>query len=414
MCSIVVRSGERGSTRHVALPPSRLRPLGFEDEEALLPVGPRSFQGYRLLQEYFLLPERFQILELSGLVEALQRVESDDIEIFLICQRGDATLEHSVVSSMLQLNCVPAINLFPHECERIHIRNRDYEHHIVPDRTRPMDFEVYTVDAVYGYSTGNENKQEFLPFYSANDLAYQADERAYYTVNRTPRRYSERQLREGPRSSYIGGEVYLALVDGHEAPYSGELRQLGVSIQATNRDLPLHMPLGRGNTDFSLDIGLPLLGIHCRSGPSKPRPAWPEGETNWRLVSHLSLNYLSLIDADPLHGAEALRELLALYGDLGEPHIRKQIEGVRHVEIRTTTRRMPVPGPIAFGRGLEIILTLDEAAFEGGSLFLLGAVLERFFARYVSMNSFTQLVLRSSDRGEVMGWPVRTGRQTRL
>lgn len=410
---IIVRSGDRGATRHTVLPPTAMRPRGFEDEDALLPPGPRTFQGYRLLQEYFLLPERFQFLEVTGLVAACARIESDSIEMFLVLSRADSTLEHSIAPAMFQINAAPAINLFPHECERIHVRNRDHEHHVVPDRTRPMDFEVYRVERVFGFAA-NENRQEFVPFYATNDVAYQAEDAAYFTVNRVPRRYSERQKREGARSSYIGSEVYLSLVDGREAPYRSDLSQLAVSVMATNRDLPLHMPLGRGHTDFSLDIGLPLVGIRCRSGPSKPRPAWPEGETSWRLISHLSLNYLSLVDSDPRQGAAALRELLALYGDIAEPHVRKQIDGVRHVNVKTNTARMPVRGPVAFGRGLEVTLELDEAAFEGGSLFLLGAVLERFIARYASINSFTQMVLRSSERGEVMRWPVRSGRRTRL
>ena len=138
-------------------------------------------------------------------------------------------------------------------------------------------------------------------------------------------------------------------------------------------------------------------------------PSHAEGETAWRLISHLSLNYLSLVDNDESEGATAMRELLRLYGDNTEAYIRKQIDGLRSISCRPITRRVTRSGPIAFGRGLEVTITFDENAFEGSGIFLLGAVLEEFLARYVSINSFTETVVRSLDRGEVMRWPNRTG-----
>ena len=106
-----------------------------------------------------------------------------------------------------------------------------------------------------------------------------------------------------------------------------------------------------------------------------------------------------------------MRDLLGLYGDSSDPTFRKQVEGVRSIHAEPVTRRMPIPGPIAFGRGLCITITLAESAFVGSGIFLLGSVLERFFARYVSINSFTETVVRSDERGEVMRWPVRVGQQ---
>jgi type VI secretion system protein ImpG len=129
----------------------------------------------------------------------------------------------------------------------------------------------------------------------------------------------------------------------------------------------------------------------------------------WRLISHLSLNYLSLVDSDRGQGAAGLREILSLYGDLAEPHVRKQIDGVKSVETESVVRRAPLPGPIAFVRGLKETVTLDEAAFEGTGAFILGAVLDQFFSKYVSINSFTETVIKTMERGEIMRWPPRIG-----
>ncbi|MBL8266490.1 type VI secretion system baseplate subunit TssF, partial [Steroidobacter sp.] len=127
------------------------------------------------------------------------------------------------------------------------------------------------------------------------------------------------------------------------------------------------------------------------------------------LISHLSLNYLSLIDRTPEAGAEMLRDMLALYADSNDVTAQRQVEGVRSVGYNTVVRRAPVEGPISYARGLEIAITLDEAAFEGAGIVVLGSVLERFFARYVSLNSFTQTRLASVARGVVKAWPVRVG-----
>jgi type VI secretion system protein ImpG len=220
---------------------------------------------------------------------------------------------------------------------------------------------------------------------------------------------SQRQRRDGPRSSYVGSETFISIVDAARAPHSSELRQLGLTVWCTNRDLPLSMPLGNGKTDFILDAGAPVIAVRCVAGPSQPLPSFAEGSAAWRLLNHLSLNYLSLLDTDPAQGAVALREMLALYCHPADPYALRQVEGLRSIASRPVTRRMPSPGPITFGRGIEIGITLDDAAFEGAGAFLLGAVLAEFFAEYVSINSFTETVVRTLARGPIMRWPARGG-----
>jgi type VI secretion system protein ImpG len=409
----VARPVQRPIPWQVVNEASKIQPCGFADSEALLPYGPRSFQGYRLLQEYFAFPSRFLFVDLAGLKSAVSRCEDNQLDIVILLSRSEQRLESYVSADSFALHCTPAINLFNKSADRIHLSDRFSEHHVVPDRTRPMDFEVYEVLGLTGYGDSLESEQPFFPFYASSDVNSGVEGMAYYTIHRLPRVLSTNQKRFGPRSSYVGSEVYIALVDGREAPYSHNLRQLAVDTLCTNRDLPLQMPVGKGLTDFTLDTGAPVLGIRCVAGPTRPKPShtFGEGEFMWRLVSHLSLNYLSLVDNDDRHGAAALRDLLRLYGDSNDAAIRKQIEGVRSVAARPITRRIPTAGPITFGRGLEIAITCDETAFEGSGVFLLGAVLEQFFARYVSINSFTETVVNSSDRGVVMRWPTRIGRR---
>lgn len=387
------------------------RPLGFEDHEALLPTGPRSFQGYRLLQEYAAFPERFLFVELAGLGQILQECGQAEADILVLLDRAQPKLANALDKSQFALFCTPAINLFPRQADRILLTQTQPEYPVIPDRLRAADFEVHSVVEVKGYEARQGDGQVFQPFYSAASGYRQHGQGAYYTLRRQKRLPSSKQLKNGPRTRYLASEAFIALVDVQEAPYRSGLKELGLKLLCTNCDLPHSMrapPAG-----FSLDIHAPAEeAVRCVSGPTDPKPSAAVGGVAWRLLSHLSLNYLSLTGHE--QGAAALHELLGLYSDAGDERAQRRIKGLLSVQSANVTRRLAAAGPIVFGRGLEIALRCDESAFEGSGAFLLGAVLERFFARYVSLNTFTETVLSTVERGEIMRWPPRTGSRPRL
>ncbi len=411
---VLVMPGKGPTASYDFLPASTVRQAGFADTQALLPVTERSFQGYRLLQEYFSFPQRFRFLELSGLAPAVSRIAADEIEVVILLGRGDGTFERVVDASNFALFCTPAINLFPKRVDRINVNDASHEFHVVPDRTRPLDFEIYQVTNVTGHGVGSDSEQQFLPFYAAYSSQRRHGHPAYFTVRREPRLPSSMQKRRGPRSSYIGSEVFLSLVDPAHAPFSGDLRQLSVEAWCTNRDLVLQMPMGIGKSDCTLDVAAPVTSIRVISGPSRPYAPLADGAAAWRAISHLSLNYLSLVNSTAEEGAKALRELLQLYATPAEEGMRRQVDGIRSVKIARVVRRLHEPGPLAFGRGLEIDVSVDELAFEGASAFLLGSVLDRYFARHVSLNAFTETVLRSEGRGEINRWVPQWGARPTL
>ncbi|MBQ5963912.1 type VI secretion system baseplate subunit TssF [Massilia sp. ZL223] len=394
---------------HAMLPRDALRARGFAQEDALLPADGRSFSGYRLLQEYFAFPQRFQFVDLCGLQAGLRHCPDKEIEITILLNRGDPQLEKTVDTVHFALHCTPVVNLFERRADRINLSGDQLEYHVLVDRTRPMDYEVFQVSSVTGYGSGPGAEQAFRPFYTARDLGVPDRDQAYYQIRREPRLLSQRQRQAGPRSSYVGSETFISIVDAANAPHSTELRQLGLTVWCTNRDLPLTMPTGAGKTDFLLEAGAPVSAVRCVAGPSAPRPSFAEGAVAWRLLNHLSLNYLSLLDTDPQQGAAAMREMLALYCHPGDVYAQRQVEGLRSISSKAVTRRMPSPGPITFGRGIEVSVLLDDAAFEGAGAFLLGAVLAEFLAEYVSFNSFTETVINTLGRGAIMRWPARGG-----
>ena len=405
---VLVLPAKRSEGWHEALDGENVEITGFDDDQALLPQTLQGFQGYRMLQEYFAFPQAFLFFDLQGVGDALRRHQTDEVDIVVLFSQVDNSLLQAVDANSLALHCTPAVNLLERRCDRIEVNHQASDFHIVPDRARPMDFEVHTVTQVDGYGSGPDSETRFLPFYNAFHTERRTHS-AYYSVQREPRLMSEKQLRDGARSSYIGSEVFLSVVDAQEAPYSRELRQIGVRALCTNRDLPLMMPVGNANGDLTLSQTAPVKSIKVIRGPSRPLSALRDGNLAWKLINQLSLNHLSLTDTDAEHGAAALRQILQLYAPAGDAGAQRQIEGLRSVQMQPVVRRLPMPGPITFGRGVAINLEVEDLAFEGASAFLLGCVLERFVARHVSLNGFTQLRLHSPTRGDILAGRPRCG-----
>ena len=395
--------------RIVPLGEEAIRHEGFEPDQSLLPYDARSFQGYRLLHEYFAFPDRYLFFSVNKLRAAAAAMSGNTMEIVILLDRADGDLERLVDARQFSLFCTPIVNLVPRRSDRIPVGPGQHEHHAVIDRTRPRDFEIFTVERVVGHMSNGSEEREFRPFlgsFASDDGAFGA----YFSVRREPRLVSDRARAQGTRTSYTGSEVYVSLVDQHDAPFPHSLRHITLDALCTNRDLPLLLPTGL-ESDFTLRVSAPVRAIRILRGPSRPYPALAEGALTWRLISHLGLNYLSLTDVDAGQGAAALREMLDLYGNLADPSVRRQIQGVRSMKLAPVFRRLPEPGPIVFGRGVEIALKLDETAFSGASPYLFGAVLEQFFSRHVSLNAFTEFALSSLQRGEIARWLPRIGRR---
>ncbi|MEL7472079.1 MAG: type VI secretion system baseplate subunit TssF [Planctomycetota bacterium] len=431
---VLVHSTARPSTKHALLGPETVQTLGYEPEQALIPLGRAEYEGYRLLREYFAMPERFMFARLAGIGDALRRCEGDTVDVSILFDKAEGELEGAATEEHLSLHCTPCVNLFERRIDRFEIKPEDAEHHLIPDRAAPLDFEIYSVMEMTGYGTRGKVKEvEFQPFYSSRGR-WSGREEAYYSLRRTPRLATEAE-RQGRRrvTSYAGSDVWVSLVDAEQAPLPVDIRQLGGRAWCTNRDLPIRMPLNTGKTDFSPDLGVPVSSVRCLGTPTPPKAAMPEGEHAWRLISHLMPNYFSILDTEgakrsehattgapggfpqdgetftTLEAGEALREILALYGETSRAEVKAQIEGVRAVSSEPIVRRIGRSGPVSFARGLQVRVLVDERQFEGAGAFVLGSVLERVMAMHATINTFTETVLASETRGDVKRWPHRRG-----
>ncbi|GAA6159891.1 type VI secretion system baseplate subunit TssF [Ruegeria sp. HU-ET01832] len=403
------RSTDRRADWTVRLTGADTVPKGFEREEALLPTPRQSFDGYRLLQEYFSMPERFLFVELTELRPALRQSTGTDVDIYVLLRDGMRDVAPAVAPAAFALNAVPAVNLFRRRCDRVHITQMDIEHHVVPNRTAGLDFEIFAIDRVTGIQSDEEGDIPFRAFYSETDLTAAGDNHsAYYTIKRRMRQRNEKERLRGVRTSYLGSEVYLSLVDRAEAPYPGTLDQLAVEALCSNRDLPMLLAAG-GADVFHLPEGGPVKSVRTPVTPTRPHATLAQGDAAWKLISHLSLNYLSIAGDGKEGGAGALRELLGIYAPLGNRVTEKQLEGVVSVSSRPIVRRMSDEVLSTAVRGLEITLGFDESFYEGTSVYVLGAVLERFFRKYTTINSFTETVLKTERRGEIARWRPAAG-----
>ena len=423
--SASVAVGDPGSERWQHLDPSSVTAGGFEPDESMLPHEPRSFSGYRLLQEYFTLPEKFLFVSINGLRQAISAAAGNRVEIVIGFDANDRDLEGRIGREHVALHCVPSINLFKRRADRIQISDTQSEHQLLVDRSRPMDFEIWSIEQLFGHGKTPQQEIEFLPLYAPPAaMAARRQHAAYFTLDRRPRRPSANQRDYGHRSPYLGTEVFVTLTDSNQRPSRQLIRQLSSSVYCTNRDLPLLKPASGWRDALALDGAGPVESVECLTGPTPPRPplTTEDGETCWRLVNHLTSNFLSLSDhratvspradanPDADHAAAALlRQMLYLYCPEDLPAAKRQVDGILSLRHSTVTRQLPFEGPIVHGRGVHLELEMDESAFEGGGAFLLGSIIEQFAARFVSLNGFTQTSIRTPTRGPVHRWPVRTG-----
>ncbi|WP_395344093.1 type VI secretion system baseplate subunit TssF [Ningiella sp. W23] len=390
---------------------------GFDKSEALLPYCNRQFDGFRLLREYFVFPTRLLFLHLNNIRSSLKLCNDNKVELLLLLDHSDDRLENLVSEENFALHCTPAINLFAKRAERINLSHKTHEFHVVPDRLRPMDFEVCAIRDVKGFGNSVDQKSQLLPLYShhysneimSSQTSKETQSGGFYTSHRGGRNLSANGRKFGHRSSYIGSELFVSIVDPKLAPYPDELQQLSIETLCSNRDLPLMMPLGKGKTDFTIETGIPCSSVRCVGEPTRPLAPLNDGKEAWDLINLLSINFLGFSCDQKEEALGALQRLLMLMSDKKNFTQRKQIDGLVDMEVKQITDRLPMPGPTCFARGLEIRISLDENAFEGSSAFMLGMVLDQFFAQFVGINSFSKLVLVNANNTEIHQWPVRIG-----
>ncbi|MCR5856345.1 type VI secretion system baseplate subunit TssF [Mesorhizobium sp. J428] len=384
--------------------------VGISDSEALMPRTRSSFEGYRLLREYFMMPERFHYARIEGLRPTF-RVCSGRLDIVFLFKRPAPELA-DLTPADFELFATPIINLFERECNIVELDARRTRQPVYADRTRPRDFEIFRITRV-------ADADHVGPEASIPELFSLGQNRGsgwVYSTERRPRRATEDERRQGvTRASYVGDDVFLSVSRRPDGTRSDRPKRIDIVALCTNRDLPIL----DDTPTLTLDGGDPVESIRLIGALRQPQrsiaaslPASAEGESRadelaWRLVSQLSLNFLSL--AADGRGADPLHALIDLYAERGDPGLARHVRSIARVSSRPVVERLVIEGPMCFGRGVEVSLDIDQSVLTGHSALLLSALLSRLFARYAGINGFVRTRSRLLQKQEDVLWPMSPG-----
>ncbi|GLS31122.1 type VI secretion system protein ImpG [Mesorhizobium albiziae] len=383
---------------------------GVNDAEALMPRTRPTFEGYRLLREYFMMPERFHYARIRGLRPVVRKCDAG-LEIIFLFRRAVPELS-DLTPADLELFATPIINLFERECNVIELDPRKTRQAVYADRTRPRDFEIYRVTHVEDADAEGLDAEIPVLF----SLGQNRGNGWVYSTERRPRRPTEDERREGmTRTSYTGDDVFLAISRPPGQAANRPLKRIEITALCTNRDLPIL----DDTPTLSAESGDPIEAVKLLGAVRPPQPAIPaalpagaEGESRaddlaWRLVAQLSLNFLGL--AQDGRGAAPLHALLDLYADRGDPGLARHARSIPRVESRSVVERLAIEGPMCFGRGTEVTLHVDQSVLAGQSTLLLSALLARLFARHAGINGFVRTRTRLLQKQEDVPWPMTPG-----
>ncbi len=392
----------------VILGPRAIGPVGFGRDEGLLPYGPRSFVGYRLLTEYFAFPRKFLFFDLGEIPPAAWDRFTDRAGIYIYFGPENEELPRLVSPDTIRLGCTPIVNIFPQQADPILLTHRQTEYRVVPDARRDAALEVYSIERVTASSPQDETV-EYSPFYSARHAEHSASDGTYWHASRRRRRLEE----GGPDGE--GTDVFLTLVDLGFEPSLPADWTLHVDTLCVNRG-PAGALVGReGRVRFDLPGGRgPVSEIVCLVPPTSTNPPELKRLVLWKVISHLTLNHLSL--DHPGDNLSALKEILSLYDVVASADTQDMIDGIIELQTRRSVARVPGPSG-GLCRGLDVELLLDEAKFTGSSPHLFACVLSHFFGLYATINSFARLkatTVRKRRKGEQWAWPPRAGERTLL
>ena len=400
----------RDESRIVVLQPSSLKPVGFDPSEAMFPFLRRSIDAHRLLEEYFALPEKFLFFDLEGLEPLATMGFGDEVEIVFLIRSFERperqqALELAVNASTFRLGCTPAINLFSVAAEPIPLTQIRHEYPIMlasnPRQAAYMEiFEIQQVIAT------RRRLRQFTILEPMLTYRYQTRKNkdlAFWVARR----------RFDAAADQVPTTMSISVVDLEGVFTDPDADTLDVRALCSNFNLPSHprMPWSSPAGDFDIPGFAAAHTITALSRPTVSHPPPADDSYLWRLVSILSLNYLSLVEG----GRSALQEILRLHKRSDSAACENQIGALKSLRSEPGFALVDSDYGLIPARGTKVFMEFEEQQFAGSGLYLFGSILDRFLGGYASLNSFSQLNIRSTLRKEAMGrWIPRSGNRALL
>jgi len=280
------------------------------------------------------------------------------------------------------------------------VEQKKFEYRIVADARHDEAVEVFSIDAVRGSKSGSSELVPYEPFYSYRHSAVSDSQAFWYASRRT----------SGWRANRAA-DVFISFIDLSGQKVTPDKDVVSLWLTCTNGDLPGRLPFGSEQGDFQFGGGGPITRIVALTKPTESLQPPDRPALLWRLVSKLSLNHLSLVS----EGVEAFREILRLHNFTGSSAADKQIDGILSLRSEPHFARLTSRHGVAFARGTRVEMEIDEEQFAGTGAYAFASVIDVFLGLYTSMNSFSQLVLRTRQRKRVLKqWPPRSGQKVLL
>ena len=392
---VIVRAPGAGSGAMAARPAEAVKPIGFAVSESLLPYPPHAFPGYRLLQEYFALPQKFIFLEIAGLPPLAGLGVKDAFEILFEFDRApEGPLR--LTSENVRLHCTPVVNLFSMQSDPIRVDHQRVEYLLRPGSASPGHHEIFSIESVKGWAKGTSQQREYPSFHSFRHAT--ADTATGGTI------YYHTRLRNSVTGQ--GMDTYLSFITGDQKGAVPQEETVVADLICSNR----HLPAGLRAGDINKPTGSSPEFAKFRNISTVTESVTPPlgGDLHWRMISNMSLSYLSLTNADALRSLLDIYNLQALQRRQAARENELRLAGI--VTLKSFPEERIWMGSPVRGRRIEIDMKEENFTGEGGMV-LFASVLNEFFSLYCTLNSFTHLVVRGVKQGETYSWNPRIGQQ---
>lgn len=389
---VLVRPTEGGSPgKQITLGPDAVQAVGFGADESLLPYPKTSFSGYRTLQEYFTFPDKFMFLDLKA--DRIRELgEARAFEFLFELSRTPEDMP-AIDTTNFMLNCIPIVNLFKHEGDPIRIDHQRSEYKLRPGGDNYRHYDVYTIDRLSGHVKGMAKPREYQPFFGFRHAIQTSTEGGLYFRSR---------IEESVTTE--GTDVYVSLHTQEDAADVPAVETVSTELTCTNRNLASRLRIG--DISVATSTSPEFARFKNLTPPTNTVPPPVGKDIFWRLLSHLSLNYLSLASVDTLRSVLQLYHFRTRVDRQAEQALKRLLDGIKTVRAEPATRMLE-GAPV---RGISIYIELEEDNFGGeGEIYLFSAMLNEFFALYVTLNSFSQLTVKGLKFGEIHQWPSRIG-----
>ncbi|MDP3371787.1 MAG: type VI secretion system baseplate subunit TssF [Candidatus Paracaedibacteraceae bacterium] len=384
----------------IELTKNSINPMGFSEDEMMLPTPPHGTNAFLLLQEFFHLPEKFMFFKITNLKKIIetQLFISDTLDLYISLGHIGSLLDYKINKDNFLLGCSPIINLFKKTTDPLRLDRRKIRYRLIPDQRRDNTLEFYSIESVMSSVESSDQVQTFAPYFS---LQHHNDENQIFW--HTKRIASE--IRGVP-----GSDIMISFVDLKFNPTLPPRNIVYANTLCTNRYLAEQIP---GQTELQLEEAAPTSHITCLYKPTAQSYAPIDGDSLWRMISILSVNHLTLMNSES--SLDTLKERLFLHVGTSQKDKLKDIASIIGISHKQIVRRIGNEAWRGFVKGIEVTIQFDTTPQKGASSFLLSSILRHYFSITVSMNSFVELVLKGTEReGEWMRWPALLGTKTLL